>query len=550
MARHSVVGTYKYVNYIDDSIINGGSVPKILIPTLPRIDSYKESKRYKLNIVYTITSISSSDNRFILYSGPIIINGSAPVRTEPTLNTTFTMKLTQNALSPLSNSKTYRFIITPFNIADYFPTYNDNNTDVTMGITTADPISNPAYSLVQEASGGKIILRWKYISMANYNIIIDIPPNYMDSDYPIEYIYNTQQDGTTYSILTTNLTPDISGVVTYSIPSVDAVDISVGNAQRYLRPGRAYTITVSPVKFAEVDGAPINLVAPAVSITSPMTYIVPFMAPSRPTSLSAVGYNGRVSLSWNLPNLSDDPNYYVSDTVSAYYIYRYYSLEILDMSGGIGANWITVSDRISIPTNSNYGYTTLRDVSNNIINEHNYRIRVRLLIQNDYNAQFAYSDYTYISKVNNITIAENVNNVMYPSQYPYKPSVVTSIYALRPSPRSLYVEFNQPLYTGNATYYECFIEYSNDNAVTWTNIFNTVNGIANTSENTSILTGGTLIVSASVGLLSSFTITCKSVVLSYAIRVRLLGKITGVSEPYSYPTLSYTDYSSVTTISI
>ena len=549
-SKLSVIGTYKYVNYIDDSIIiNGGVVPKIFIPTLPRIDSYKESKRYKLNIVYTITSITNSA-RFILYSGAIKINGSAPVRTEPTLNTTFTMKLVQNAESPLSNSKTYRFTITPFNIADYFPTYSDNTADVTMGITTADPINNPSYSLVQEANGGKVVLRWYYVSMVNYNITIDIPASYMDSDYPVEYPSIQQGDGTSRSILTTNLSPDISGVVTYSIPSVESADISIGNAQRYLRPGRAYTITVSPVKIAEVNGTNINLVAPPVSITSSTTYIVPFTAPSRPSSLSAVGYNGRVSLSWDLPNLADDSNYYVSDAVSAYYTYRYYSLEILDMSGGIDANWVTVSDRISIPAGANYGYTTTRDVSAGIINERNYKIRVRLLIQNDYNAQFAFSNYTYITRVNNIAVTENANNIMYPSQYPYKPSAVSSLYTIRSSPRVLYLEFNQPFYTGNATYYECSIEYSNDNSVTWTNIFNTVNGIANTSDNTSILTGGTLIVSASVGLLSSFTITCKSIVLSYTIRVRLLGKITGLSEPYPYPSLSYTDYSDIAKISI
>jgi len=554
-SKLSVVGTYKYVNYIDDSIItNGGFVPKIFIPTLPRIDSYKESKRYKLNIVYTITSITNSA-RFILYSGPIKINGTAPVRTDPTLNTTFTLKLVQNAVSPLSNSKTYRFTITPFNIADYFPTYSDNTADVTMGITTADPINTPSYSLVQEANGGKVVLRWYYVSMVNYNITIDVPASYMDSDYPVEYPSIQQGDGTSRSILTTNLSPDTSGIVTYSIPSVESSDISVGNAQRYLRPGRAYIITVSPVKIAEVNGTNINLVAPPVSITSSTTYIIPFTAPLRPLALSAVGYNGRVSLSWNLPNLADDPNYYISDAVSSFYNYRYYSLEILDISGGGGgggdpANWVTVSDRISIPINANYGYTTTTDLTNNIINEHNYRIRVRLLIQNDYNTQFAFSNYTYITKVNNITVTENLNNVMYPSRYPYKPSAVSSLYTIRSSPRVLYLEFNQPFYTGNATYYECSIEYSNDNSVTWTGIFNAVGGIANTSDNTSILTGGTLIVNASAGLLSSFTITCKSIVLSYTIRVRLLGKITGLSEPYPYPTLSYTDYSDVAKISL
>ena len=556
-SKLSVLGAYQYVNYVDDSIVNGGLVPNIFTPTLPRIDSYKQSQRYKLNIVFTITSISSSNYKFILYSAPIIIIGSSPVRTNPSLNTTYTLKLTQNALSPLNNTKKYRFTITPFNIADYFPTYTANTADVEMGITTASSILTPTYLLVEDASGGKVILRWNYGPKSSYYITISIPPNYLDADYPNEYPSLQQDDGTSRSILTANLTPDASSNVTYSIPSAEPADISIGNAQRYLRAGRAYIITVAPIKTAEVNGNNINLVAPPVSISSSTTYIVPFMTPLRPTSLFAVGYNGYVTLSYTLPNLFNDPNYYISDTVSPYYTYRYYSLELRDVSGGGGGggggdpvNWIIVSDRIAIPAGASEGYTATTDVSAGIINEHNYQFRIRLLIQNDYNAQIAYSAYTYISKVNNIVVAENANNVMYPSQYPYKPSVVSSLYALRSSPRSLYVEFNQPVYTGNATYYECFIEYSNDNSVTWTGIFDTSSGIADISNNTSILTGGKLIVNASSGALVSFTITCKSIVLSYTIRVRLLGKITGVSEPYPFPSLSYTDYSSITTISI
>lgn len=549
--RHSVFGSYQYIDYTNDIVIGSGTTPKIPITTLPRIDSYEESKRYKLNIVYTITSISNSEFKFILYSGPIIINGSAPVRTNASLNTTFTLRLIQNTLSPLDNTKKYRFTITPFNIADYFPTYAANTADVEMGINTASSILTPTYTLVQESNGGKVILRWYYGPKASYFITISIPPNYLDADYPNEYPSLEQNDGTIRSILTTNLTPDANSNVTYSIPSTEPADISDGNAQRYLRAGRAYTITVAPIKTAEVNGTNINLVAEPVYMSSTTTYIVPFMAPLRPTKLFAVGYNGSVSLSWKLPNPINDPNYYISDTASPYYTYRYYSLELRDVSGSGGAqvNWITISDRIAIPANASEGYTVTRDVSAGIINEHNYQFRIRLLIQNDYNAQFAFSDYTYITKVNNIDVTESSNNVIYPSQYPYKPSVVTSLYVLSSS-KDLFVEFNQPAYTGNATEYECFIEYSNDNSVTWTDIFDTLGGIANTGDNALILTGGKLILSASVGALSSFTITCKSVVLSYTIRVRLLGKIAGVAEPYYFPSLSYTDYSDVVKIPI
>ena len=552
--RHSVFGSYQYIDYTNDIVIGSGTAPKIPITTLPRIDSYKQSKRYKLNIEYTITSISNSEYKFILYSGPIIINGSAPVRTNASLNTTFTLRLNQNTLSPLDNTKKYRFTITPFNIADYFPTYDANTADVEMGITTASSILSPTYTLVQESTGGKVILRWYYGPKASYYITISIPPTYLDADYPNEYPSEEQNDGTIRSILTTNLTPDASSNVTYTIPSTEPADISVGNAQRYLRAGRAYIITVAPIKTAEVNGTNINLVAPPVYMSSTTTYIVPFMVPLRPTELFAFGYNGYVRLSYKLPNLFNDPNYYISDTASPFYTYRYYSLELRDVSGADPVNWITISDRIAIPANAIEGYTATRDVSagDGIINEHNYQFRIRLLIQNDYNAQFAFSDYTYITKVNNNIIAESANNIIYPSKYPYKPSVVTSLYALRPSPRSLYVEFNQPSYTGNATYYECFIEYSNDNSVTWSGIFDTSGGIADTSDNTIILTpdNNKLTVNASVGAISSFTITCKSIVLSYTIRVRLLGKIAGVTEPYNFPSLSYTDYSDIVKISI
>ena len=553
-ARHSVFGTYRYINYLDDTVIvNGNLVPKIYVPTLPRIDSYKQSQRYKLHVVYTITSISSSVYRFILYSGPMIINGSAPVRTNASINTTFTLRLSQNALSPLDNTKKYRFTITPFNIADYFPTSDANITDVKMGITTADPIRNQTYFLVQETNGGKVYLRWYYASKASYYITVSIPPDYLDADYENEYPSLQQADNTSRSILTPNLTPDGSGNVVYTIPSIDSADIGVGNAQRYLRAGRAYIITISPIKTAEVNGTNINLVAPPVSISPSSTYIVPFTAPLRPTSLSAIGYNGYVTLSWKLPNFINDPNYYISDMASPFYTYNYYSLEIRDISGATPDTWTTVSAQITIPENSSEGYTVTRDVSSGIVNEHKYQFRVQLFIINRYNNQTASSDYTYITKINNNDIVENASNSMYPSQYPYKPSEVTSVYALRASssPRNLYVEFNKPVYTGNATNYECSIEYSNDNSVTWTDIFDDSMGIANLNDNQSILTNNKLIVNASTDvLLSSFIITCKSIVLSYAIRVRLLGKIAGVAEPYPFPTLSYTDYSQITTIPI
>jgi hypothetical protein len=552
----SVFGTYYYISHVNGNIIsNSASVPKAFTSTLPRIDSYKEDKRYKLKLEYEITSISNSQYKFILYSGPVVINGIAPVRTNASLNTIFTMKLVDNPLSPLDNSKFYRFTITPFNIADYFPTYTENTTDIKMGISTADPIQSPSYILVQEPSGGKVTLLWSYAPSVSYYLYISIPSNNQNANYPNEYPFIEQLDGTTRSIETPNLTSSINKVVTYSIPSTHPDDIQSGNAQEYLKPGRAYTITVSPFKTAELNGINIRLVAQQVSITSSTTFIVPFTVPLRPKSLSAFGYNGLIVLSWKLPNWLNDPNYYISDELSPFYGYRYYALEMRNITiGGNDGLWTTLSDRISIPEGASEDYIASFNASTNIINENNYQFRVRIIIQNDYNGQFAFSNYTYITQVNNNNIPENVTNTIYPSLYPYKPSPITLLRAARGAgPRVLYIEFNLPVYTGNATEYECFIEYSANNSVfTWISIFDTVNGIANTSDNTQILTGTgnsrKLVINASSGGFYSVSITCKTIVLSYAIRVRLLGKIAGVAEPYANPNLSYSDYSDVAII--
>lgn len=557
-SKLSVFGTYLYISYVDGNLIEDvASVPKIFTTSLPRIDSYKEDKRYKLKLEYNITSISNSQYKFILYSGPLVINGTAPVRTNPSLNTTFTMKLVHNSVSPLDNSKFYRFTVTPFNIADYFPTNSLNTTDIKMGINSADPIQTPSYLLTQEPSGGKVTLYWNYGTSVSYYIFISIPSDNLNVNYPNEYPLIGQVDGTSRSIETPNLISPSNNIVTYSIPSTDPRDIETGNAQQYLKPGRSYTIGVSPIKIAELNGTNIRLVAQEVSITSSMTFIVPFMAPLRPTSLSAVGYNQRIVLSWKLPNWLNDPNYYISDEVSSYYGYRYYSVEMRNLTiGGNNGGWTILFDRLSIPAEAREDYLTSLNLTTNIINENTYQFRVRVLIQNDYNGQFAFSEYTYLSAVNNNSIPENVTNTIYPSQYPYTPSGITLLRVSRGAgTRVLYVEFNQPEYTGNATEYECFIEYSTNNSVfTWYGVFDTVNGIANTGDNTEILTvvglSSRLMINASSNAFYSVSITCKATVMSYAIRVRLLGKIANVVEPYPNPTLSYTDYSDVAIISL
>ena len=543
----SVNGNYNYIDYNTGNVITDNVVPKIFIPTLPRIDSSNNLQRYKLRLEYTLSEHSSSLYKFIMYSGPIIINGTAPIRTIPGLglNTKFSIKLTQNALCPLDNTKTYRFTVTPFNIADYFLIEEKNTVDVVMGIQTSEPVYNVSYSIVQESSGGRVVLNWNYISTAEYYVTIEIASPYLNANFSNEYPLLQQDEGPSLSILTRKITPTL-GLATYSIPSIRSDDITSGNAQRYLKPGRGYIIKIAPVKLAEVNNKTIPLIAPFVSMTPTNVFIVPFTTPLSPVSFGAISKNSIILLSWKLPNLNEDPNYYVTDAVSSFYTYRYYSIELRDLSGSNPSTWTTVTQN-SIPSNSGDGYT-LSYTAADLINEHDYQFRVRLIIQNSYNNQVAYSDYTYITELNNVFV-DNTNNVVRPSQYPFKPSGITYLGVSRPEARQLQVEFNQPSYNGNATSYECVIEYYNVVANEWIDIFNMTTGISNLNDNTSILTSGKLVVSTIDNALTSIIIKCKSVVLNYSIRLRVIGKISGVAEPYRFPLLSYSDYSPIQIIS-
>ena len=555
----SATGAYKYIDYNNGNIITGSGnsfIPKIYIPTLPSIDSYN-SKRYSLQIVYQITYISPSPNKFILYSGPIIINGVAPIRTNAGINTMFTLKLQSNANSPIENNKKYRFTITPFNINDYFPDPSNNNVlELRIGITNSDPMTDMSYSLTYTSVGGKVHLQWRYSPPSDYYINIQVPRNYQNSNFPQEYPLITV-DEVSRSILAKNLIP-VNGVVSYSIPSDLPADIASGNAQRYLKSGRGYTISVSPVQIVEINNLPVSLIAPPRNITADDTYIIPFRQPLSPLTLIAQGNNGSVGLKWSLPDIINDPNYYITDIISTYYRYRYYTLERRDISSSSTAPWVAVASEIEIPTRENggiSGYQTSYTVSG-LVNENNYQFRVRLMIINEYNAQRAFSEWTHMSIINNVAIPESSGNMVYPSRFPYKPSAPILRFADRTTTTSgilngLTILFVYPNYNGNADYYECDIFYTpvGSFGAQWYNIFDVSTGIANIGDNTSILVGGKIrTLTALPGTEQRINIVCKSTVLAYGIRIRFIGRKTGVPEPYLYTFFS--DDSSVDYIEI
>jgi hypothetical protein len=548
-------GAYKYIDYTNGNIISGNSAsstPKLYIPAFPLIDASNNFRRYKLEVVYQITYISQITNKFILYSGPIVINGVAPVRTGADIHTRLTLKLQSNANSPFVNGKKYRFTITPFNINEYFPDPSNNNkVEVRIGITNSDPITDMSYSLISTSLGGKVRLQWKYSPPSDYYITIQIPRRYQNANFPPEYP-STTNDGISYSILAKNLIP-VGGVVSYSIPSDLPADIASGIAQLYLKSGRGYTISITPVRIIEVNNSPVSLVAPERNITGEDTYIIPFRTPLRPLSLTAQGNNGSVGLKWVLPNINNDPNYYITDSVPTYYRYSYYIIERRDISSSSTAPWVAVSSEIAIPRPENggiAGYETTTTVSG-LINEHNHQFRVRLSINNGYNGERAFSEWTHMSVINNVAIPESSGNIVYPSIYPYKPSAPVLRFADRAdSTNVLIVLFDLPNYNGNADYYECEISYTpvGSEGAQWYDIFNVSNGIANIGDNTSILVGGKLETSSAVaGTEQRINVVCKSTVLAYGIRIRLIGRKTGQVPP-SY-TL-YSDYSSVDYIEI
>jgi hypothetical protein len=277
-----------------------------------------------------------------------------------------------------------------------------------------------------------------------------------------------------------------------------------------------------------------------------------------------LGYNGSIVLKWKLPNLESDPNYYVTtafdtDPPMPFYRYKYYSLDVRDILGGVISEWRSLDPEIVISSTNIPGSETEYMVSS-LTNERDYQFRVRLMIINSYNTQRAFSDYSYISNINSVTVTESSGNIVYPSIYPYKPSVprlnpVTRAESVPGSFNVLVVSFDFPSYSGNAERYECFIEYTPPIGVTgsgtsWTDIFKSdllYPGIANKSDNTLVLENNRLytsLLSGSTGT-QTFRIICKETINKYGIRIRVIGRKGGLGEPYPKTETLYSDFSAV-----
>ena len=579
---------YNYIDYITGNVIVGiENTPNKIVglkrqtpPTMHRIDA-TNGEGYFLKLDYTMSNISRSDYRFIFYSGRVVLNGTAPVRTYSGLPTEFTVTLKSNIYSPFVNNKKYLFTVTPFNINDFFPDLDlssnygtaPSQVNIRMGTEFNDPVTDMSYSLISMSQGGKVVLKWKYSSQPKYYINILIPTEYAQEDlFPKEYQSSIQSDGNFRSILTPNL-EQVGGIVTYTIPSSLPADIDSSNAQLYLKSGRAYEISVSPVQtFINSQNETQFIPAAYRNINPQGTYIIPFRTPLAPLTLSAQGNNGFVTLKWNLPDFTNDPNYYKTDITPAYYRYKYFTLDRRDISSS-NTTWRDVSNEIFIPTQANGGVSGYQVVYSNITgtNEEPIQFRVRTIIVNEYNGERAYSGYTYMSVVNNIPITDPFNSNVYPSLYPYTPSMPNLRFGSRSSTISgglngLAVLFDYPAYNGNADYYECIIEYtppsnSPGSGSNWNNVFDVSNSIAdlsfNINANPSLFTtnGRFRTTAATVGGTQSFTVICRFTVLAYGVKIRLYPRINGIDTGSDglyapYGATLYSEYSNITFIEI
>jgi hypothetical protein len=574
---------YNYINYLNGDIIADGqlnsNVPAKSVrletlspPTLFRLD-HTANKGYYLIMDYTISNISRSDYRFNFFSGKVIINGIAPVRTYAGLNTEFTVTLKNSIYSPFVNSKKYLFTVTPFNLTDFFPDpskegdkYGNGKSQIslTLGTITSEPITDMSYSLISTSQGGKVVFQWSYSSNPKYYISIVIPDEYKKDDvYPEEYPLRTQADNSSRSILTPNL-DSVSGIVTYTIPSNLQSDIDSSNAQLYLKSGRGYHISISPVQtFLDNQGSTVFTPAEARDMFAEGTYIIPFRVPLRPLEFISQGYNGSVVLKWRLPDINNDPNYYKTNLVSSYYQYNYFTLERREPPN----QWTDISNEIAIPSQASggvAGYQAQFTVGS-LTNEQPYQFRIRIVIINEYTGQRTFSDYTYMSIINNVPQLESSGNTVYPSIYPYRPSFPSLRYATITAVaagelKGLTFMLDYPSYNGNADYYECDVYYNyilpgSSNRSEWYGIFDVTNGIADLSNNISIngsqFTGNrklrtTSATSTPTGSNQTITVVSRNnLSASYGIKLRLYPRKNGLDG--SYPLLDnlYTDYSNV-----
>jgi hypothetical protein len=268
------------------------------------------------------------------------------------------------------------------------------------------------------------------------------------------------------------------------------------------------------------------------------------------------GYNGYVVLKWRLPDITTDPNYYTTSQSQPFYQYKYFTLERRELS----SSWIDISNEIAIDSDAVAGYQSQFTVGS-LTNEIPQKFRIRIVIINSYTSERTFSDYTYMSIINNVPQVESSENTVYPSIYPFRPSSPSLRFASRTETTSgslngLTFWLNYPSYNGNADYYECDVYYNYilpDGSISaWYGIFDVTNGIAELSNNISInnsqFTVNQKLRTTSATSSGNQTITVvarNNLVVSYGIRLRLFPRKDGLNGSYPLHDTLYSDYSNV-----
>jgi hypothetical protein len=265
-----------------------------------------------------------------------------------------------------------------------------------------------------------------------------------------------------------------------------------------------------------------------------------------------------------LPDFNNDPNFYNTGSISTYYRYKYFTVERRDISASEPV-WIEVANEILIPTPDNggvAGYQAQYSV-NGLVNERPHQFRIRNVIMNEYNGQRAFSDYTYVTNINNMPVPDNSGVTVTPTIYPFKPSTPLLRFADRTGTASgvyngLVFTFNYPTYNGNADYYECDIHYTpvDSFGAVWYGVFDVTNGIADISYNISVNSGlfttnGKLrTLSAVIGSNQNITVVCRNAVLSYGIKIRMYPRVNVMDGNYPSGDSLYSEFSNVDYIDI
>jgi hypothetical protein len=419
--------------------------------------------------------------------------------------------MSSDSTTPLSVGRYYSVRVRPFNIADVFyvnrvisqPPYiiSKNRFNVLFSADINNAVSNVTYTLIKNTNGPVVDFVWNYGSTSKYRIVISLTDSYNDYN-PIEY----EIDGNTnssFEIL--DLPTDVNERVYFSIPDINT------NPNLYLRAGRSYKIGITALKTI-LDSNDAIVYVPSDKIT--INNIIPFTYPLRPVSVYAFGNKDKIRLSVLIPNFINDPNYYVTDGIINYYKYHSILVEYSN-AANVSLEWQKV--QVNVEGSGNFFETWQSFDINNLINDSvSYNIRVGMQIYNNYNNQYALSEYTYPTRINNISYNDSFGNTIYPSIYPYKPSLINNflVYKVSASNNKIGMTWQTPLYNGNAEKYKYDIYYLNSQN-NWVDVYDNLYGIANMNDN---INDPSSLTEPNISI--NFILTCK-IVINYKYNLRI-----------------------------